>query len=664
MSQNKLFLQKGGEMGALTRIYNWSSTAIGDIETWSQSHLTAVNIMLTSRFPMLVFWGEELITFYNDAFRPSLGNDGKHPGSLGQPGHQSWAESWPVIGPMIHTIMQGGEAVYFEDQKLPLYREGKMGYAYWTYSFSPLLDDDGSVGGVLVTCSETTKAVESTIKLAQSESRFQNLVREASIGIVVLLGENWNIAVANDSFAKLIGHKLTEITGKNLFDVLPEAKDEFDQVMRTVYKEGKSVTTHNVPYASKNEKGETIDSYVNIVYQPYREEDGTVTGIIEIIQDVTDKVLADKNAALIHEKEQALYKDIAESEERFRVMAEASPILIAVGDESGKATYFNESWAKLTGRANEELMAMGWIDLIHAEDVERVVKTYREAFEAKVPWEWEFRMPDQNGNYRWLLARGTPRFRSDHSFAGYISATIDIDERKKEEQRKNDFIGMVSHELKSPLTSLNGFLHILNLKTSRFQDEQISALIQKSKKQSDKILAIITGFLDVVRLGESQIKLNRRPFDMAHLVKDAEQDSLERITSHRIIYHPVEFTPVVADKDKIEQVLINFINNAVKYAPEGSEINVTCITEGDWAYSSVLDQGMGISENDQKHIFDRFFRVDSNAMDKITGFGIGLYICKEIIERHGGQIGVESQIGRGSKFWFKLPIEETNEVNT
>ncbi|WP_316757683.1 hypothetical protein [Pedobacter aquatilis] len=137
-------------MGSLTRAYNWAITPLLDPKNWSQSHLCAVNTMLTSRFPMLVFWGKDLITFYNDAFRPSLGNDGKHPQSLGQPGHQSWSETWQVIGPMIEDIMSGGKAVWFEDQKLPLYRNGHVSYAYWTYSFSPLLDDDGSVGGILV----------------------------------------------------------------------------------------------------------------------------------------------------------------------------------------------------------------------------------------------------------------------------------------------------------------------------------------------------------------------------------------------------------------------------------------------------------------------------------------------------------------------------------
>lgn len=154
-------------------------------------------MMLTSRFPSLIFWSTELTTFYNDAFRPSLGNNGKHPGSLGQPGQLSWAESWPVIGPMITDIMQGGAAVWFDDQKLPLYRDGQLGYAYWTYCFSPLTDDTDTIKGVLVTCTETTNAVESRQKAADSEAYMRTLIDNSPVASLVFTGPDMVIASIN-----------------------------------------------------------------------------------------------------------------------------------------------------------------------------------------------------------------------------------------------------------------------------------------------------------------------------------------------------------------------------------------------------------------------------------------------------------------------------------
>lgn len=159
-----------GDMGRLTRDHDWSKTPLGPLDQWSLSMRTLVRMMLTSRFPMLIFWGPDLITLYNDAFRPSLGDNGKHPSSLGQPGHVSWEESWPTIGPMIDGIMKGREGVFVRDQKLPIKREGMKGYAHWTYSFSPLTDDKGAVAGVLVTCLETTEEFEELSTFRQTKS--------------------------------------------------------------------------------------------------------------------------------------------------------------------------------------------------------------------------------------------------------------------------------------------------------------------------------------------------------------------------------------------------------------------------------------------------------------------------------------------------------------
>ena len=242
------FVEGDGEMATLIRRYDWENSVLGNPDGWSLSLRTLFRMMLASRFPMLIFWGPDLITFYNDAFRPSLGNDGKHPSSLGQKGEQSWAESWPVIGPMIHSIMAGGDAVWFEDQKLPIYREGQMGYAYWTYSFSPLSDDTGAVNGILVTCTETTKAVESVEKLQDVNITLQQLVaqnlvlrreeqiahqqvltsqqqllalfEESPVAIATLSKDGLTFRMANSFYCQLVGRTAGDILDKPLLKAL------------------------------------------------------------------------------------------------------------------------------------------------------------------------------------------------------------------------------------------------------------------------------------------------------------------------------------------------------------------------------------------------------------------------------------------------------------
>ena len=153
------FLKGGGEMGQRIREFNWAPTPVGPTDGWPQSLRTSVSTILHSKFPMFIWWGEDLIQFYNDAYRPSLGNEGKHPSALGQRGEDCWPEIWPVIYPLIRQVMDEGEATWSEDQLIPIYRNGRLEDVYWTFSYSPLIDESGHVGGVLVVCNENTDKV-------------------------------------------------------------------------------------------------------------------------------------------------------------------------------------------------------------------------------------------------------------------------------------------------------------------------------------------------------------------------------------------------------------------------------------------------------------------------------------------------------------------------
>ncbi len=346
---------------------------------------------------------------------------------------------------------------------------------------------------------------------------------------------------------------------------------------------------------------------------------------------------------------------ISESEERFRTMAQGTNILIAVADESSNAIYFNKAWTDVTGRSMQDLLAFGWVDLIHNDDKERFLNIYLNAFKDRVPFTGEFRLLNKNSTYEWFLATGPPRFNADGTFAGYISSCINITEKKKDEQRKNDFISIVSHELKTPLTSLKANIQILQINTNNNYDKFLQEGLERADRQINKMNALINGFLNVARLESGKIHIDRQRFDMAHLMAEIEAEIKATINSHTIIFAPLEETFVNADKDKIGQVINNFISNAVKYSPSGSAINIACITINKLATVSVKDCGIGIQPEDAAKIFERFYRVDSNQTKTISGFGIGLYLSAEIIHRHQGQVWVESEPGKGSVFYFNIP---------
>jgi hypothetical protein len=201
------FLAGGGEMGALTRAYDWSASQLGAPETWPQSLRTAVRILLNTNHPMFIWWGPELIQFYNDAYRQTMGPE-RHPSALGQPGRECWAEIWHIIGPQIEQVMSGGGATWHEKQLVPVTRHGRLEQVYWTYSFSPIDEDDG-IGGVLVVCRDVTEDVLAAVKLRE-RSRIWNVTQD----LLVIVDRNGVWRTVNPAWTRTFGWSEAELLNR------------------------------------------------------------------------------------------------------------------------------------------------------------------------------------------------------------------------------------------------------------------------------------------------------------------------------------------------------------------------------------------------------------------------------------------------------------------
>ncbi len=655
---------------------------------------------------------------------------------------------------------------------------------------------------------------------------FQNFFKGATRSLILKANApTFTVLAASDRYLSLTHKNREEVLENGLFITYPGAHSDpnekysvFSSFMRVI----ESRKTDELPVFKYEITVGDTDSrethYWTNVNEPIFDEDGNVAYIINTTTNITDQV-RQQNA-------------IEESESRFRLMAEGTEVMIAVGDETGKAVYFNRPWEVATGRSSAELMEFGWVDLMHPEDRNKVMRFFTSALDKKEPWVLEFRMPAGTEKYRWLMARGTPRFTTDGNFVGYISSAVDITDQKEHqqhlaklnenlyaineeltaineelqeaqtelvfansqlasseqelinsktrleesehllkmaiqssglgiwvadltsrtlalsergkemqgippdvelsldesfslideldqsgvkdaiaaavkyhgsfvtdykintydvksvkwlrasgivqrdeadrpmqilgtilditdqklnEQRKNDFISMVSHELKTPLTSINGYVQILQNAADKKGDLLAASLLGKTSKQVGKMTTLINGFLNVSKLEAAKIHIERTKFDMAELLAELEEEALTSITSHQIVFAPVGEILVMADRDKIGQVINNLITNAVKYSPAGTTINVSCLTDGDWARLSVRDEGYGIKADNLPKIFQRYYRVE-DGLQGISGFGIGLYLCYEIVKRHDGDIWAESIVGEGSTFHFTLPL--------
>jgi two-component system CheB/CheR fusion protein len=257
---------------------------------------------------------------------------------------------------------------------------------------------------------------------------------------------------------------------------------------------------------------------------------------------------------------------------------------------------------------------------------------------------------------RWV--RGVGNISADLETKAPIFTGVlhDITTHKEDELRKNDFIAMVSHELKSPITSLQAYLQIAIAKAKKVENESIGQALDKAFKMTKKMTELINGFLNVSSFEAGKLYLSEQSFKINELIEEAVEGV--KLTNADSMINIIKCcdTTVYADRNKIGQVLTNFLSNAVKYSSVDKPIEVYCVEVDNMLQVSVSDYGMGIEPQEQTKLFDRYYRVENNNTKNVAGFGLGLYLCSEIIKRHLGKIWVESDVGKGSTFHFTLPL--------
>ena len=232
------FLSGGGEMGALMRAHDWSTSSLGPPDLWPQTLRTVVRLMLNTGHPMYIWWGPELACLYNDAYRQSIGSE-RHPGSLGRPAREVWEEIWPIIGPQIDQVMGGRGATWHENHLVPITRDGKREDVYWTYSYSPIDDERAphGVGGVLVLCSETTQQVHAEQRVKAEIRRQRRQFQGAPGFIAVLNGPRHIFEFVNDAYVRLAGER--DYIGKPVGEAIPELADQgFLALLDEIYASG------------------------------------------------------------------------------------------------------------------------------------------------------------------------------------------------------------------------------------------------------------------------------------------------------------------------------------------------------------------------------------------------------------------------------------------
>lgn len=526
------------------------------------------------------------------------------------------------------------------------------------------------------------------LKLRYSEQKLDDILRQLPSPVVVLRGQEQIIEVTNRAILSFWDKTKEEVTGRPMLEVFPELKSQpFPAQWKYVYETGESIINKEMP-VNFIINGKKRLSYVDYYYQPIGDIDGVRSGVLATVIDVTHKVesrqrLEENKAELqeLNDELSAINEEMAAANEQLIATRDAlnhkvmelaqSEDKLKIAIETGRMGTWSINPATLKVSMSNFVKEMIGLPLDNSEiEIETILQAVkpahhpalkedlRNALKYGLTTDTEYQVTNLvTGEERWVRATGKVLSDSNDNRGVYTGMFMDITDRKLDELRKNDFIGMVSHELKTPLTSLTAIIQVANSRLKSSEDNFLVSALDKANNQVKKMSTMINGFLNISRLESGKIQLVKKQFYLNELALAIIEETRLTTSAHTIELLPCAPVQVYADPDKIGSVISNLLSNAVKYSPKGKLITVRCKVTGRGMELSVKDEGMGIKPGDIDYLFDRYYRVENPNYSHISGFGIGLYLSAEIIRQHGGEIGVESEPGKGSTFYFSLPVE-------
>lgn len=475
--------------------------------------------------------------------------------------------------------------------------------------------------------------------LEASERNLRNLILQAPVAICIFRGPDYVVEIANDLMLKSWDKKAEEVLNKSVYDALPEARGQgFEDLLYRVYTTGETITAYEVA-GTLTRSGVKETYYVDLVYQALRESDGTISGIMIINIDVTEQVLSRKK--------------IEEAEERARLAVESAELGTYAIDFQTDELFASDRLATIF-EIEKDADRSRYVSAIHPDDLNIREAAYQRAYKSGV-LEYEVRLIKRDGSIRWIRAKGKIYHNEQQVPARLLGVVQDITVEKETNRQKDDFISMVSHELKTPITSLKGYTQILNRKFQAVHDEQATTMLNKMNEQVKRLHYIVQDLLDVTRIEGDKVKFRIEEFSLNELVTQTVEDMQRTTEVHAIVLESCGETKIWADKERTSQVLINLLSNAISYSPKQSQIIVSTTCENGEFICAVRDFGPGIEKSKQSKIFERYYRA-SDASRFNAGLGLGLFISAEIIRRQNGRIWVESEPGAGATFYFSLPV--------
>lgn len=489
-------------------------------------------------------------------------------------------------------------------------------------------------------------------RLKESEKWLATTLRSIGDGVIAT-DNSGRITFMNGVAEDLTGWKLEEVLNKKLTEIFNivnmETGAAVENPVTRVILEGTVVGLANHTLLIARDGREIpIDDNAS----PIKDDKGNVIGVILVFRDVIERQKA----------EDAL----RESEQRFRMLADGAPVLIWMNGVEG-CEFANRAYLEFVGVSGQvDLQCYDFAQFVHPEDSEAYARAYFDCCARREPFEAQFRFRRHDGVYRWMKSTGLPRFTPAGEFLGYIGSTLDVTDiveyisRLEElDSLKDEFLSIAAHELKTPLAGLLGFAQTIlrqHEKQGSIDPERLSRALHVIVQQASKLSMLVSQLLDISRIEGGRLTLERQQVDLARLVKDVAAAVTLSTTQHELVVEAPPQAEAFVDPLRIEQVVTNLIDNAIRYSPEGGLVEIGVAPEDDGVEVTVRDHGIGIPPEHLPHIFQRLYRAQQDG--HVAGLGLGLYISSQIVALHGGRIQVECPADGGTSFSVRLPTGE------
>lgn len=477
-------------------------------------------------------------------------------------------------------------------------------------------------------------------KEAEEEKQLFTSIVKSSRDAIISKNLDGIIQTWNKSAEKMFGFTQEEAIGKHITVTVPtELRSEETEIISKI-KRGIPIRHYQTVRWNKQHKRFPV----SISISPVTDMHGKIIGAANITRDITEE----KNTET----------KIRESEERLRIALDAGKI--GVWDwniADNKLTWTDKVYSIHGVNKNKfKVSFQNFKKLIHPDDKKRVFETIEKTLKGTAKFIIEFRIITPAGKIRWVSTQANVFCDENNKPIRLLGATSEITQQKQIEQEKNDFLSMASHELRTPITSMKMFVDLLYNTLKKEKNEKPLYLAHRVREQTNRLKELINNLLDVSRIETGKLQLNKDIFNISSLVHETV-DGIQASTKNKIEVKKLKNFRVFGDKYRIYQVLINLITNASKYSDSDTKIIISVSRRNNHAVVSVQDFGIGIAQDKHKKIFDRLYQVDDTPVKTFPGLGLGLFISKQIIEKHDGKIWVSSKKGKGSTFIFTLPLK-------